>query len=58
MIRGREKRIVRFINLLWDLIEHMIGGREFNRVGPEYLKVLEFTEVLLESLSILVTKIM
>ena len=48
MILGREKRRIRFINLLWDLIERMVGGREFHRVGPEFLKALEFREVLLE----------
>ena len=48
MIRGREKRRSRFINILWDLIERMVGGREFHRVGPEFLKSLEFREVLLE----------
>ena len=26
----------------------MVGGREFHRVGPEFLKALEFREVLLE----------
>ena len=33
---------------MWDLIERMVGGREFYRVGPEFLKALEFREVLLE----------
>ena len=36
-----RKEEVRFINLLWDLIERMVGGREFHRVGPEFLKALE-----------------
>ena len=48
MIRGREKKEVRFINLLWDLIERMVGGREFHRVGSEFLKALKCIEVLLE----------
>ena len=48
MIRVERKEEVRFINLLWDLIERMVGGREFHRVGPEFLKALEFREVLLE----------
>ena len=26
----------------------MVGGREFHRVGPKFLKDLEFREVLLE----------
>ena len=39
MIMGREKEEVRFINLVWDLIERMVGGREFHRVGPELLKI-------------------
>ena len=33
---------------MWDLIERMVGGREFHRVGPGILKALEFREVLLE----------
>ena len=40
MIMGREKEEVRFINILWDLIERMVGGREFHMVGPEFLKAL------------------
>ena len=34
--------------MLWDLIERVVGGREFHRVGPEFLKALEYREVLLE----------
>ena len=48
MIWVERKEEVRFINLLWDLIERMVGGRKFHRVGPEFLKALEFSEVLLE----------
>ena len=29
-----------------DLIERMVGVRELYRVGPEFLKALEFREVL------------
>ena len=32
---------------MWDLIEQMVGRKEFLRVGPEFLKSLEFKEVLL-----------
>ena len=46
MIERKEE--VRFINLLWDLIERMLGGMGFHKVGPEFLKALEFREVLLE----------
>ena len=45
---GREKRRSKIYKFLWDLIERMVGGREFHRVGPEFLKALEFREVLLE----------
>ena len=33
---------------LWDIIEHMVGGREYHSVVSEFLKALEFREVLLE----------
>ena len=47
MIMGREKRRSKIYKFLWDLIERMVGGRELHRVGPEFLKALEFREVLL-----------
>ena len=43
MIMGREKRRSIYE---WDLIERMVGGREFHRVGPEFLKALEFNVLL------------
>ena len=45
---GRDKRRSKIYKLLWDLIERMVGGKEFHRVGPEFLKALECREVLLE----------
>ena len=48
MIRGREKRRSQIYKSFVGLIERMVGVREFHRVGPEYLKALEFREVLLE----------
>ena len=32
----------------WDLVERMVGGREFHREGPTFFKSLAFREVLLE----------
>ena len=53
MIMGREKRRSKIYKLcVCDLIERMVGGREFHRVGPEFLKALECMEVLLELLEI------
>ena len=46
MIKGREKRRGNILNLLWDLIERMVGGRKLHRMGPAFLKALEFREVL------------
>ena len=48
LLEVERKEEVRFINILWDLIERMAGGMEFHRVGLAFLKALEFREVLLE----------
>ena len=45
---GREKRRSNIYKSFVEQIERMVGGREFHRVGPEFLKALEFREVLLE----------
>ena len=34
--------------MLWNLVELMVGRRDFNRVGPAFVKALTFSEVLLE----------
>ena len=40
MIRGREKRRSKIYNFVWDLLGRMVGGREFQRVGPEFVIAL------------------
>ena len=49
---GREKRRINiyksFVGSIDLIIERMVGGREFHRVVPEFLKSLGLREVLLE----------
>ena len=48
MIRGREKRRSKIYKSFVGSNRRMVGGREFHRVGPDFLKSLEYREVLLE----------
>ena len=54
MISGREKRRSDIYKSLWDLVEWMLRGRDYHRVGPEFLRDLEIRELIYTYIYILV----
>ena len=43
MIKDREKIRSKIYNFVWDLLGRMVGGKDYHRVGPEFLKALNNT---------------